>query len=297
VSVRELDHWISDHVRFRVDEIDLPNLFPETELALRAATELELKVVHITREYRVSDDAKDPETRTIGREHWRRADGKEDVEAWSGKSKVSKVCDHQVLGLVVAGPGRGEAFPVCIAKKKCTVHWAAEIKQAAKRANGQAAPKVDRAAEQRRYEEQRKREDAERARWKKAEPALLEALAVNLSEADPLTLMDGPHGIIAACTGWGDRLPKTMARGETLEDAVRYAAFQVLAQVVVDSWSAASKVPKALKPFGIDAKKIVAKVAPAAEPKAKAKKKAKRKKAKKKAKKTSADAVTPRAEA
>lgn len=113
VSVREFKGWINDHVRATPDSVD-PFLFPQTAEQLAAAAAAKKKVVHITYDYRVPDAARDEKIRTYGSEAWHRADGQ----------FKSKPCDHAVLGLVVAGPCRGEAFPVCIAKEKCAVHWA-----------------------------------------------------------------------------------------------------------------------------------------------------------------------------
>lgn len=144
VSVREFKRWIDESVRFRPDNEDLTNLFPQTEQALQTAAEEKLKVVMITREYRVPDEARDPKERTYGANSWKRADGQSELDWDTRKPTPAKVCEHQVMGVVVAGFGRGEAFHVCIAKKKCEVHWAREMREAAKRAkeaaNTPAAP-------------------------------------------------------------------------------------------------------------------------------------------------------------
>lgn len=133
VSVRELRTYIDDHFRATPETID-PFLLPDTaQLLAEAQTKKgrSAKIVHITYDYRVPDAARDPKVRTYGDNAWFRADGQ----------FGSKVCDHQVVGLVVAGPGRGQAFLVCIAKEKCAVHWSAwqkekKSRQRAQRANG-----------------------------------------------------------------------------------------------------------------------------------------------------------------
>jgi len=125
VSVRELRRHINEHYRADPATID-PVLFPDTVAQLAAAAALgkkKGKVVHITYEYRVPDAARDPKIKTYGEAAWKRADGQ----------FHSKPCDHAVLGLVVAGPCRGEAFPVCVAKEKCPVHWADWQKEHARR--------------------------------------------------------------------------------------------------------------------------------------------------------------------
>lgn len=138
-SVRELQQWIDRNVRFvpeKVDQADLHFDLPGTAELLTTAVTNKLKVVKITREYRVPDEARDGKERTYGNSHWKRADGEmEDQDPWSDrKPKPSKTCAHSQPGLVVAGPGRGEAFLVCVNKDKCSVHWSEEMQERAKRA-------------------------------------------------------------------------------------------------------------------------------------------------------------------
>lgn len=288
ISVRELERFIDDHVRFRPEEVDLPNLFPATAAALAAAKEEELKVVKITRDYRVNDDARDEKEKTYGEQAWKRADGQVDVGRY-GKAKRSKTCEHSVLGVVVSGFGRGEAFKVCVAKKKCTVHWAAEQKAANERGapNG-AGTKKGKAAAQDTWQQQearrRKQEEeakAERARWKKAAPQLISALVAQVTAAPIEDLVDV---VVASCKGWGPP-SKAMARGKTVEDGVRYAAFLDLSSDFSSEWHFRDAATKALKRFGVDAKKIVDEVAPKPPPEKKPKPApaAKKKGAKKKA--------------
>jgi len=133
VSVREFQGWIQENVRFKPDQVaqaDLQFDFPNTAAKLTDAAENKLKVVKITREYRVPDEARDEKERTYGEQSWQRADGEPDVD----DDKPSKTCERSVVGLVVAGPGRGEAFLVCINKKKCAVHWPDQVKAEERRA-------------------------------------------------------------------------------------------------------------------------------------------------------------------
>lgn len=159
-SVRQLAARINRHVRLDETKVQDRILFPETtqilatqhQLASRATTAAErrrLRIVHITYQHQLAEDARDESTRTFTRPSWARADGKPDDE-YGEKSKPSKQCEHSVLGLVVAGEHRGEIFHVCIDKKKCKTHWPEEVKRAeaaakravtqAKRAAGGAAP-------------------------------------------------------------------------------------------------------------------------------------------------------------
>ena len=272
-SVRELATWINNNVRFRPADVDLPNLFPDTATALEDAGQRELQVVKITRNYRVPDGAKDPGERTYGSEHWRRADG--EPEYRRGKTSASKQCEHQRLGVVVGGPGRGEAFQVCVDKKKCKIHWADAMKESAARKRGggtssqQAA--VDRAAE---HERRRLEREAEGERWKKAQPALLEALAAKLAEKSGLDLVDL---VIEECSGYrSEKDPSQIKRGKTLEDRVRFAVFQLLSKSITNEWRAPEDAPKALHQVGISAKQIVNQVAPRPKSKRSAKKVAKK---------------------
>lgn len=134
VSVRELQAWIDDHIRFTEPDPSTPHLFPETAENLALAEAKKLKVIHISRDHQVKEDARDPDgQRTFSVVSWVRADGQPELEDWSGKEKPSKTCDRSVMGLVVAGRGRGESFLVCVDRKRCTVHFADVIKERNKR--------------------------------------------------------------------------------------------------------------------------------------------------------------------
>jgi ParB/RepB/Spo0J family partition protein len=272
-SVKELDAWIAEHVKFHVDQVD-PVLFPETVGAVTQAREVKEKVVSITYDYVVPSDARDGQ-KVLGPRSWKPATGQ-------GKDKA---CEHAITGVIVIGAGRGEALKVCIAKEKCTVHWSAWQKERAERAKGASTgtkkTAEDRyAAEQRKYEEERKRAAAERERWKKAEPAVLKALATAIEKL-PATA-DGVLGEFLvqqsdpAPTGY-------LARGKSAEDLVRHLAFAEAASYW-QSWDAHERFPKIAKAFGIDdVKKIVDEAAPPA-PKPEAKKPVATKKAAKPAK-------------
>ncbi|MFA6165409.1 MAG: ParB/RepB/Spo0J family partition protein [Gemmatimonadaceae bacterium] len=133
VSLGEFQSWINDHVRFDTHADVVPDLFPETAAAVLFAEQNKQKVVYITHDYRVADDARDANgVRTYGENAWKRADGTEQ----------SKTCMHSVLGVVSAGRGRGDAFPVCVAKKKCEIHWPAEVRAEKQKAKLQAKADV-----------------------------------------------------------------------------------------------------------------------------------------------------------
>lgn len=274
VSIRELERWINRHVRFRPQDADLPNLFPETAMKLAAAEENELKVVKISTEHQLHPDAREESERTLMRTSWKRADGQVDhFDFGSRGNQPSKECADSVLGVLVSGPLRGSAFPVCIAKKKCKVHWPAEVKaaEAAKKRGkadkGTTEPRVDRQAENRKHEEEAKRAEEQRQRWIKAGPEIMKAVHAKLQATDPLDLMGliiddaRPHWLRAGDT-------KADKPGDTLESNVRYVAYLILSGKVLDSWRGPHDAPRALKPFGIDPVKIMNAVAPKPKPKA-----------------------------
>lgn len=258
VSVRELKGWIDRHVRFRPEEVDLPNLFPETEGALQVAAENELKVVKITREHLVTDEAKDPNERTYGNRSWKRADGTvAEPRPLGGKSPAPATCGYGVMGVVVAGPGRGEAFIVCVSKKSCKVHWAKEMREAAQGAKeGPRSHQPDKVEDWKVFQA---KEDAARKRWEKAKPAILEEVATRI------TAQAVPHlGTIVLsriASGRSATVPSTL-KGEGAEALLRQAAYLTLVAELWSSWDAERAWPKLLKPLGIDPKKIRDQVAP-----------------------------------
>lgn len=170
VSVRELEHWIANHVRLDVAQAAeaQPFQFEDTAKAVAAAearTGRGKKVVSITHDYRVSDDARDDADRTYGSQSWERADGLEQ----------SKTCDFSVLGVVRAGRGRGDLLQVCVARDKCKVHFATEVRAREKREQeratrnaeptkktGSAAPVGQRSTAQL----EKERLEAQRRKWR-----------------------------------------------------------------------------------------------------------------------------------
>lgn len=257
-SVRELATWIHDNVRMTPEVVD-PVLFPETARLVTQAQEAELKVVHITHDYRVADGARDEKARTYGQPSWKRADGKQ----------KSKPCEHSVLGIVVAGPGQGEAFRVCVRKDKCAVHWKTEQQAAVRRAKDRAKYGISRSddRDERAFKRQQADEaqrKAEQERWTKAMPALLQAAAAKLKTA--------PAGATSAIARFileeTDAIPgyqrkqtaKYLPPGRSAEDLVRHIAFMNVA-VHLGSWDPKTTIAM-LKDLGVDAPKIVDQVAP-----------------------------------
>jgi len=265
VSVRELQAWIDGHVRLEAAEAD-PMLFPELVQTVAAAKEESEKVVRITHEDMTPDDAKDGQKLYLGRS-WKRADA----------AHGSKTCVLSVTGVVVIGPGRGEAFKVCVAKDKCRIHWAERIKELEARAKeAKAGPAAKKAApaekepawkrEQRKYEEERKQRDAEFERWKRAAPALLTSIAAAVKKAPAGAKGKLADLLIGHALDRDDRRLKTAAeylpRGTSPEDLVRHLAFVVLAGQAGDYYSPKEFPKLARTVLGIDVAKVVDQAAP-----------------------------------
>lgn len=259
ISVRELERWIAEHVRFKPVDTD-PFLFPETSAAVATAMQTKKKVVEITHESFIQEDAR--EGRTIRAGYWKRADGQQ----------KTKTCERSATGVIVVGPGQGEAFEVCVDRERCAVHWGAEITAKAKRAKDGAtgrAPSVSKERDRYAREEAARKvkqaqEEAERARWKKALPAILKAVAASVKKAP--TKAGGLLAEIVLGALTRDTSAKAAAefvpRGSNAEDLVRHAAFIVLHGEASHLWSAPEHFPKQAKAFGIDVKKILDAEAP-----------------------------------
>jgi len=250
-SVRELQGWIDEHVRFDPDSEDLPNLFPETHQQIEASREKALKIVSITHEHFVQPEAKDGD-RIIGPRSWKRAPYEE--------------CEHVVMGVIAAGPGRGEAFPICIDKKKCSIHWGKEQREAAKRAKANLGDKrADRQKKDReRWEEQQARDQARADQWQKALPAIREAIAGKVKSSPANTSGLLAKILIAKVKPWGgaSSAAKLVPLGKTAEDLVRHAAFLAIDQRAQYAYGD-TEYHKTAKALGVDLKKILAGYAPA----------------------------------
>jgi ParB/RepB/Spo0J family partition protein len=264
-SVRELAAWIHDNVRMAPETVD-GFLFPDTAHLVTQAQEAELEVVHITHDYRVADGARDEKERTYGRPSWKRADGKHQ----------SKPCEHRALGVVVAGPDQGQAFYVCVRKDKCKIHWAAEQREAARRAKERekhgitkSDDRVEQAYKRQQTEEARREQEA--TRWEKAMRALQEALAAKIKTA-PIAV-----AITEVLKGRrnGKLTESLLPAGRAPESVLRHLALDELLEEAFPFWDMPRIATAELKRFGIDARKIVDQVAPKPGPEKKPVKKGK----------------------
>lgn len=260
VSVRELKAWIDEHVKFDHRAAEL-QLFPQTVETVRAANENAEKIIQITHNFSVDPEAKDGTERIYGPRSWTRADGKHGC----------KTCPSAITGVVVVGPDRSNAFKVCIDKKGCKVHYAAEIKETEKRVKAAASgtPEKDTAVDRRNLEEQKWRHQkeqqaADRQRWEQALPAILEAMAGAVKKAP--TKAGGLLGkiILEALTPYSPGKGSTLvAAGTTADDLIRRAAYLVLYSEA-SNYNALQDFPKLAKAFGVDVKKILDQAAPLA---------------------------------
>ncbi len=268
VSVKELEAWVDRHVKLEAREAD-PMLFPD----LAAAAETHKKLMRVTYEQITPEDAKDGPRPILGRS-WMRADGQ----------RGSKECEHSITGHVVIGPDRGQVLRVCVDKKHCTVHWGDLIKAAKKRekevAKAGATGEDREAIRRRKDEEDRAREKAESERWKKATPAILEALAAAVKKAPTgagsflgkLVLEAFADAMYVSAEN--KKHLQLVPPGRTAEDLVRHAAFADLVQACTQEWDLKDFSADA-KALGVDVRKILAAAAPAAEAKTTHPKKAK----------------------
>jgi len=174
-SVRELEGWIDEHVRFDRNAPIVVDLFPATAAAVKSAVEEKEKVIQITHEHYVQPDAKEGNTERIFSDvTWKLADG---------SSKDAKTCEKSVTGVVVVGPERGAAHKVCV-NKDCPVHWGKEKREREKRAkmpSGAAAAREEKDRERRLAEQLRK--EARRQAFDKAKPALIRACIEKIRSA------------------------------------------------------------------------------------------------------------------
>lgn len=288
VSIREFKTWVNEKVRARPAETD-PMLFPDTVAQLKQATADKEKVIEITYDHQLPDEARDPEyvgkdvPKVYGAQAWRSATKGYPSPGYGKVPGDGKPCDHSVLGVIVIGQGRGEAFQVCIAKEKCKTHWGDWQRARAKRqkqSSGSSRPARDNYAEQQeRYRREEAKRTEERARWKKAQPAILKAVATKIAAMPAGASSDLADEVLKACLN--GKPAAGIARGRTLEDLVRYAAFQLYAHDVSEllpGYYRSADALKSIRALGINADKIVDQVSrkPTTEKKKAAKKKAKR---------------------
>lgn len=264
-SVRELESWIRDHIRFDVEHAAKaqPMVFEETAAMVASAEATPgrgKKVLAITHEYRVADDARDGEERTYGSQSWERADGE----------FTSQTREHSVLGLVVAGRDQGDSFHVCVARDKCRVHFGAVIRQKEKNAKlresgkGKQAAKLEKKAEdrkERRHKEEQQREEEDQRAWKASivefdEVALTSVKALPISKVIDRVIhrSEMNRALTAVC---GKRQPRTA------DEALRVLALDAVVSRLSNAWAYdRANSTKAMRGLDIDVAAILKKHQP-----------------------------------
>lgn len=268
-SVRELDAWIAEHIRFDAKKAD-PFLFPEVVTAVKDTPK---DLVPITRNHFVQEEARDGKVRTYGPASWKEA---------------TKPCDFARAGIIVVGPGRGDILQVCLSsnRDRCAIHWSKEKAAAAQRAKSGAKAQGSRSQPTPDpWEQERRLREALQARYKVAAPAIFTALAAAVDKA---SLEKVGRVVIGSCTGGGSGLLVKTAdfhkAEKSAESMLRHAAFSLLV-ANAPIYSVEQDLPKIGKEWGVDVAAIIEREAPKpkvekpkAEKKAKAAAKAKPKK-------------------
>lgn len=249
-SVRELQAWIDSHVRLDPARDSEALLFPEIAAVVAPAEETGEKVIPITFEHQLAPHLKDEENRTYGPKMWKRADGE----------RKSKTCDHSIIGFIAVGPGRGDAFRVCIAKTKCAVHWPDEVKAAAKKAKAKnvsttagAPEKAPAAPKKQPWEIENEKREAEKVAWLRIAPAVADAAATAFKKASFKTVVE----ILMQDIPEPDKEASALVgRGKTAEDLIRWLAFGVVYDVAMNEYSRESGFKNYAKLLGVDVAKI-----------------------------------------
>lgn len=249
-SVRELEAWIANHVRFDVQQaaaaapLDFGPIAEQVDAAV-ATPGRGKKVVHITHDSYVKPDARSDE-RTFCCTSWKLADG---------SSKKAATCDRSVLGLVVVGPDYGKTFQVCV-HKDCDVHWAAERRAREKnRAEFGAGASPAAAAKRREQEEQRRqaeqqREEQQRAAWRKAIPAIATETAKAVQRMKIGTLQE----LVVRGVNGSDlkEAARLLGAAKSADAILRHLVFARLAQDFHSEYWGPREFPKTAKRYGID---------------------------------------------
>ena len=263
-SVREFKGWVDKNVRFHVDQADL--MFePDAVKVAEEAEEEGAKLLAITWEHQVPPNAR--EGRTLTCRSWKKADGDD-------------ACEHSQPAIVVVGSGRGDAFRVCTAKKKCRKHWSSEMREAKRRAS-QKSDSPSGTPKKPQWQIDQERQQRRKARWDKARPSIAKVVAEKVAKmpAKPGGLL--AQIILRAVTPHGGAgAAKTLVpRGDTHEELIRHAAFIVL-NGELGAWGAYDSFRKRAKALKIELRPLIDAANP--KPKPPPKKKAAKKKATKK---------------
>lgn len=250
-TVGELQGWIDSHVNFDAGAPVVTELFPKTAEYLKEAEANAARVLRITHDLTVDDDAKASGEKVYTSRSWIRADGE----------KKSKPCDHAVLGLVTIGPGRGDSFLVCVSKS-CEVHRPAQAKAAKAKAKHGPASKVASKAElkaQKEIAKQRAAQDqaeADRKAFDEAKPAILAEVIKQLGKIEVKPTGKLADALVSKVTYL--KPASEMPRGKDAKSFLRFLAYLHLNQSLTDYW-AHRDFPKMAKSIGLRLERVLPK--------------------------------------
>lgn len=183
-SVGELQTWIDRNIRFELENEETALvLFPETYAAVEAIAQKARKrgIIAISELHQVPPSAKDPKRRTYSVVSWRRADGKH----------KSETCEYSKLGIVVAGPGRGQSFAACVDREHCATHFGDAIKARkqrqkeiakAEKAGGAPATREALGTQQEQWRVEEAKREHRSNQWAVAIPRIAEAISQGLTK-------------------------------------------------------------------------------------------------------------------
>ncbi len=247
-SIRELEAWIDNHVRFDRNAPVSHDLFPETAAAVKKAVEEKEKIIQITHESFIQPDAKEGNNERIFTERtWKLADG---------SKKDAKACEKSVTGVIVIGPDRGNALKVCV-NKDCPTHWGREKRERERRQRMEPSAAQERMRkEDERRRAQAEREEAQREAWKKAIPAIKEITAAKIKAAKFSVLaqlidrsLSGTHALAARkAIGKGGKNPEKLLAIIALAHCFEKIGYY---------WDCGADFRGAAKTLGIDLKPLL----------------------------------------
>jgi hypothetical protein len=258
VSVRELETWIRDHIRFDVAHAAkaVPLVFEQTAARVSEAEAKEgrgQKVVSITFDHSCPDAARTDQERTFGNTAWKKAE-----------KNGEPTCEHAVLGVVVAGKQYGDTFHVCVARDKCRTHWAEVVKAKEKAAKlreggkGKQAAKVEKKAEESaaaKFTRQQAQLAAERKAWDELEPHIIADAVAQAKAIKALTPQHAKYLLDEEFQFNRDELTKHLGKNwfKTPVAAILVSAVHSFYNTGFDEY-----VHDVAKPLGLDIKRLEA---------------------------------------
>jgi ParB/RepB/Spo0J family partition protein len=235
--LKDLDAFIQKKVKLNAHGEDAQVLLPELAAKVAEVEAAEHGTVIPLSTLHFHTDRADP--KPILSQSWRDA---------SGRNK----CAHAQAGVIVLGEGRGTFIQVCIAKKKCSKHWAP--KKASTAESREQRETQQKAAEERNREYCRQEEERQFNRQTLC-PAVLKAIAQKTQ-----SLKMGRHAVLPLLRGLpcNESLVKLVGALDKIPPA-RLPQALALAAALLQSWDLKQLTPVA-RHFGVDVKGIRSKL-------------------------------------